>query len=588
MFRGLSTASLPLIKLFDNPYLFTVPAYQRPYSWTTREAGQLLEDLTIAAGLDEAETAWPDYFLGTVLLLDPENDAATPPSPFVGRRVFDVVDGQQRLVTLSILASILRDFIDRDGRGMPESGLAAARLHAMVAVAPDERDLSGRRSRLQLRDDEQAYFESQVLARSPRPVVASAVTHPGAAAVQLVHDHLAGEIEALNALERQQLAQYLMDDCHVVVIVTRDIDRAHRLFTVLNQRGKPLERKDILKAEVLKAIPAVTAPKAIERWEAAQNRLGLEFEDFMAHLRLIHGLQKLPIISGVRALVREFGSERFLAEQLEPLTEAFHRVRTFADGPDAAAHPELTAALVALNRLGKADWVPACILAMAEFPTAPDRATQLIVEIERFVSLLRLLCQGSGKRQRRFNAVLGAMRDGGDGLLSHPAWQVSTDEQRIIAHHLKDFHRRSPQTSKFLLMRLEDDIAGVPLRIDPMALTVEHVLPLRPAATSVWRQDFVDAEERADCQGSLGNLALVTLRQNEKARNRDFHEKLAIYRDPEADMPPMQINADILASSEWRMAVILAREQRLLTRIGRFWRIDLGVSPGRQRQSRAG
>ncbi len=71
MFPGLPTASLTLTNLFSAPFHFSVPCYQRPYSWTTTEAGQLLEDILGAAGLSgSAGSEEPDYFLGTIILID--------------------------------------------------------------------------------------------------------------------------------------------------------------------------------------------------------------------------------------------------------------------------------------------------------------------------------------------------------------------------------------------------------------------------------------------------------------------------------------------------------------------------------------
>ena len=103
----LPVASLCLAELLADPHRLSVPAYQRPYSWTRREADQLLEDVLAAAGVESAVAAEPDYFLGTVLLLDAE-PADTPAEGGGQLRLLDIVDGQQRLVTLTILASVLR------------------------------------------------------------------------------------------------------------------------------------------------------------------------------------------------------------------------------------------------------------------------------------------------------------------------------------------------------------------------------------------------------------------------------------------------------------------------------------------------
>ncbi len=581
MFLGLPTVSLPIVKLFDTPFLFTVPAYQRAYSWTTREAGQLLEDLVIAAGLDDQETAAPDYFLGTIILLDPEADAPGLPD-FTHPRVYEVVDGQQRMVTLSILAGVLRDRDDEDAiDDASEDGdrACANQLDRMVAASTIGTDRPLRLGRIVLRDGEQAFLHSHVVCRGPRPPLPDSEACTEATSIRIVQQHLAGEIEALTRAERRKLARYLMNWCHVVVIISRDIDRAHRLFTVLNERGKPLERKDIIKAEVLRSVPADGSALALAHWDRAHSVLGYEFEVFLAHLRLIHGLQRLPIISGVRMLVRQHGSQRFLEEQLSPLADAFHQVRTFPQRAESGVQPELTAALVALNRLGKADWVPAAILAMADYRHAPDRASQLMVEIERFATLLRLLCYGAGKRQRRFGPVIEAIRAGTPDVLGSSVWEITRDEQRTIAHHLKDLHRRNPAMAKLLLMRVEDELVGRPLRIDPSELTVEHVLPLRPAPSSEWRRQFTDTETRALCQASLGNLALVTARQNDRAKNKDFDEKLPIYREMEAGAPTLISNSDILNATGWLADDIRAREDCLFAVISRVWRLDLaGVS----------
>jgi uncharacterized protein with ParB-like and HNH nuclease domain len=96
MFLGLPTASLTLTHLFSPPFHFSVPCYQRPYSWTTAEAGQLLEDVLGAAGLSGVPGAEePDYFLGTIILIDGTGgdfSKVRDREP----RLFEIDDGQQR------------------------------------------------------------------------------------------------------------------------------------------------------------------------------------------------------------------------------------------------------------------------------------------------------------------------------------------------------------------------------------------------------------------------------------------------------------------------------------------------------------
>lgn len=95
-------AEFPIRKIFSNDFNFRIPLYQRPYSWTTEHAGELLDDLISFIGSDTSVSidSLSPYFLGSVVLI---KDEAQPDA--------EVVDGQQRLTTLTILLSALRHTI---------------------------------------------------------------------------------------------------------------------------------------------------------------------------------------------------------------------------------------------------------------------------------------------------------------------------------------------------------------------------------------------------------------------------------------------------------------------------------------------
>ncbi len=95
-------AEFPIRKIFSNDFNFRIPLYQRPYSWTTEQAGELLDDLISFIGSDTGVgvDALSPYFLGSIVLI---KDESQPDA--------EVVDGQQRLTTLTILLSALRQTI---------------------------------------------------------------------------------------------------------------------------------------------------------------------------------------------------------------------------------------------------------------------------------------------------------------------------------------------------------------------------------------------------------------------------------------------------------------------------------------------
>lgn len=78
-----------------------MPKYQREYSWKTKEVNQLLEDLA-GAKLDRR-----DYFLGTIVTIGAEGSSSA----------LEVVDGQQRLTTVTLILAAIRNHLIKHGTG---------------------------------------------------------------------------------------------------------------------------------------------------------------------------------------------------------------------------------------------------------------------------------------------------------------------------------------------------------------------------------------------------------------------------------------------------------------------------------------
>lgn len=196
--HGVSAASIGML-LDEN---LQIPHYQRPYVWTPQVALQLvldIQDARRAAGPTPNLHNSP-YVLGAVILHD--NDSH-----------LDVVDGQQRLLTLRMLLRILA------GEQPPSS----------VALKPS----------------------------TP---------------VATVWRQLQDTVRPLGREESESLATYIRNDCQVVRIVTDDVDEAFRVFDSQNYRGKPLAPHDLLKAHHLREMQGESdALKAatVEEWESA-------------------------------------------------------------------------------------------------------------------------------------------------------------------------------------------------------------------------------------------------------------------------------------------------------------------------------
>lgn len=96
MSQTLNATEMSLEDLFTNKYNFKIPHYQRPYAWGEEESLQLLSDIQGALERDSDES----YFLGSIVLI---KDPAKPDS--------EVIDGQQRLTSLTLLLATMRDLV---------------------------------------------------------------------------------------------------------------------------------------------------------------------------------------------------------------------------------------------------------------------------------------------------------------------------------------------------------------------------------------------------------------------------------------------------------------------------------------------
>jgi len=572
MFSGLPTASLTLTSLFSSPFHYCVPCYQRPYSWTTKEAGQLLEDILGAAGLGGIPgTEEPDYFLGTILLLDGTGGDMPKPRDR-DPRLFEIIDGQQRLVTLAMLIAVLRDLGTERWRWG-----ARNRLDQLIAADPAApRQYEGMHYRIELHGREQPFLGTYVQHRGACSAVPdSEPTSDAEERLLSVRDHFIGVLSALDEADRRHLADYLCDECHFVVVLTPDIDRAHRLFTVLNERGRALQRNDILKAELLKGIPAERSASALAQWDNAAQLLGARFETFFSHVFNIYGRGDAKIIAGVRRTIGELGgAEAFLQQAVTPLSQAYDTVLRAAD-VNLNLDPDARRYLVYLGRLAEGDWAPAAILTMQQYGSDPERARLLLKEIDRLTHLLRLLCMGTGKRVRRLNAVVQFIKTGAPVVSGEGPFQISRDEMRNIGYHLRTLYRRDPQVCKQLLLRLNDELTRSATLLDPKDYSVEHVLPQRPGANSEWRRWFPDAAEREVCTESIGNLVAVTQKQNDRARNQEFARKKEIYRGTDDDPPVLAIARDAVEAEVWSPVEIRAREARLFALMHEIWGVEV-------------
>jgi hypothetical protein len=556
--------AMPLGQLFADPSFIQVPAYQRSFAWTAEEAGRLLEDVSEAMDAEGDSDQGGDYFLGPMLFIEPDPPAGRLAAWRATRagRVHDVVDGLQRLTTLTILFCVLRD-LDQDA-GEPANERLLAAIGGGGAAA---------RRRLTLREPDEAFFHAHVRGRGATLIgPAGGSLPPTAQRILEVRRHLRETLADYEPAQRHQLAAFLLDKCHVVLVSATGIDRAHRMFTVLNASGRPLARNDILKATLLGTVPAATLREATTAWDEAQARLRDDFDSLFSHIRTIYRRNSAHIISGIKSIAEEHGgAEAFIARKLRPAAAVFDDIRA-ARHSGSAHSVAIAASLRYLGWLKGGDWIPPAMLWWLERGDDAAELAWFLASLDRLAYGLRILGIGTKRRVGRLGTVMQAIRQRHD--LRGPAspLRLTREEQGTIHYNLRDLHARSAPMAKLVLLRLNDQIAGRPQNLAIEDLTVEHLLPRKPGANSRWREWYPDPAERGRCTESLGNLVLMTKAQNDKAGNLDFQRKQEVLFKT-TGAPLLPINDYVRRQPEWLATQIREREADLLRRLDELWQI---------------
>jgi uncharacterized protein DUF262/uncharacterized protein DUF1524 len=564
--------TMTLGQLLQSPYIVQTPPYQRSFAWEEQEGGQLLEDLVSALDADKDGDDPDVYFLGAMLFIEAGRQtkriAALPFSRQPRQtRVIEVVDGLQRLTTLTTLLCVIRDFDDGEGLKPNERLLAA--------IGEDK----GARPRLTLRDPDEAFFNAHVRRLgSTRESAPGDELSPAAERILEVRDHLRQAMQDFDSDQRRRLVHFVLDRCPIVMVVTTGIDRAHRMFKVLNARGKPLARNDILKADLLGDVLPAARGRATAIWDQAERQLGDDFESLFSHIRTIHGRSSPQVIAAIRSIAQEAGGGLPFTERvIRPAAEAFADIAKarHTGSPQSAA---ISASLTYLGWLkGSTDWVPPALLWWMNKGRDASELAWLLRKLDRLAYGMRILGHGAKRRIGRFNAVVHAIRNDRNLKEAGSPIELAPQELRTIHHNLRDLHARSAPIAKLVLLRLNDHMAGRPQGLDPKEMTVEHVLPRKPSANSQWRGWFRDPAERDKFTECIGNLVLTTKHQNDRAGNLDFDRKKDVLFAT-AGAPVMAVNDYVRGQSEWKVAQIVEREAALMRHLDQLWQIGPGQS----------
>ncbi|OGB04837.1 MAG: hypothetical protein A3G29_11180 [Burkholderiales bacterium RIFCSPLOWO2_12_FULL_64_99] len=552
-------------EIFEGSYQFEIPDYQRPYAWTTEQATDLFDDLYSAMQDARVSGASSQYFLGSIVLIKEDRD----PKSFV-------VDGQQRLSTLTILLAVLRVL-------MPNSA-AFLTKYLYKEGNPEWGELN--EYRLKAREEDAVFFRTYIQEHGGLERLVSNTDKLEDSRLRYRENAklLLEKAKALPPAELNELWRFLANDCSLVVISTPDFDAAYRIFSVLNNRGLDLAPIDILKAQVLGVIRTtagdVKSSAYAKEWSSIESSLGRDaFGDLFGHIRSIYAKkkQKHTLVKEFQEYVTEYKTPIALIDKvIKPYAEVWGFVRD-ADF-EATEHAEtINDHLSWLNRVDFKDWVPPALVYFKRFRQQPKLLSEFFNSLERLTYFLLVTKAGINERIETYATLTKEIEaEAFKGDLAGLTTLALTDAQKhkFVAALDGAVYDDLPKARMALVLRLESLVRAPGVQLQN-AVSLEHVLPQTPPNGSGWLQWFPDAKEREAWTHRLANLVPLDRNKNSSASNYDFTKKKNVYFKGKGTASPFVLTQEVRSEDKWTPAMLIDRQKRLVGVLKKHWALDV-------------
>ncbi|MES9883334.1 MAG: DUF262 domain-containing protein, partial [Sedimenticola sp.] len=312
---------------------FVIPIYQRTYSWTEKECRQLWSDILRAGANDEISA----HFIGSVVYVEKGLYSVSSQSPLL------VIDGQQRLATVSLIIAALVNAIEE---GEPIDGFSPRKLRNYYLLNPEE---EGERHYKMILSQNDKPSLIAILQGAPKPKKHSIRVTEN---FKLFQELLASQKEGLETVCKG-IAKLMVVD----ISLDREQDNPQLIFESMNSAGRELSQADLIRNYILMGLEPDLQTKLYENyWRPMELAFGQEaytthFDRFMRHYLTVRNREipkkgevydafknytRLPKVAtaGVESLVSElhtyagyFCAMALGTEENQELNRSFHDLR---------------------------------------------------------------------------------------------------------------------------------------------------------------------------------------------------------------------------------------------------------------------
>ncbi len=556
-----NTANQTYRQLLGNGLLYQVPMFQRDYSWSDSQWDDLWQDIEIMLSPDGDV-----HYMGYLVLQSED------------QKNFDIIDGQQRLTTISIIILAilyhLNELAERDVEAEQNKQRLQQLRNSFIGYLDPVTLIP--RSKLNLNRNNDSFYQQYLVTFQEAPKRnLKATEHLMRKAYDWFRERMRGKYSS--GAELAQLTESMADGLFFTVITVTNELNAFKVFETLNARGVRLSSTDLLKNYLFSVVYAESKAdremQALDtRWEKLVGILGGEsFPDFLrAHW------------NSRNKFVRHIALFKAIKSTITNRQQVFKLMRNLEQ--DANVYTALPSPEDTLWRGGQSKYIgelrmfnvrqlyPLLLvgyrkLAEADF-TQLLRACSIISFRYNVIGKL-----SPGEQESVYNNVAirvekEELMKVGDILLALKAIYPN-DEQFKAAfseQEIKTSQTRKKRIVKYILFSIEKHITQADHDYDSDLYSIEHILPENP--DEGWEQ--FTASEFDQSVYRIGNMTILTRSENRSVGNQPFEEKKKLYTDS-----GLQITRSIAEdNSEWNAERVGVRQRWLAAQAISVWKIS--------------
>ncbi len=546
-----------MLTFLQRPQQFSIPIYQRRYSWTEKNCKRLLDDILRVGSNDEIKT----HFLGSIVYINRQLTAIG------GVPKLLVIDGQQRLTTLSLLLSALSRAINKDGDNIDTS---ANKLHNYYLFNSQEEDEL--RYKLLLTKEDKETLIHLLENRKPFP--------PTNLSSLLVKNYEYFE-KMLKNVNLKTLHTGIEKLMIVSIALAPAIDDPQKIFESLNSTGVELSEADLIRNYVLMNLDPPYQKRLYEDyWFPMEQLFGDEyaalFDPFMRDYLSLK-MNQIPSRKKIYEKFKEQYPVNDDSEKLEVIVKDISRhTKYYVDMVLLTeSDPELRKCFSDLTELQAKVAYPFLLEVYDDYKQGLIDKT-VVVNILQLVEgyvFRRAVCDVSTSVMNKLFAALMDEVDKNNYLESlntvfrdmRSYRRYPTDlefKEAFINKDVYNFNR-----TNYLLRKLENhERSREPIEVPDY--TIEHVMPQK--LNEAWQQDLGEDFQRIHevWLHKIGNLTLTGY--NSEYSNLTFKEK----RDmPEKGLrySPLHLNQSFADTEQWNENTIIARARKLAEKACKIW-----------------